>query len=49
MTTFATALIPISSPRGWIVPRAVVVIEAATAIVILDRLIESEKNKNLDF
>ena len=32
-----------------IVPRAVVVIEAATAIVILDRLMESQKNKNLDF
>ena len=30
-----------------IVPRAVVVIEAATAIVILDRLMESQKNKGL--
>ena len=30
-----------------IVPRAVVVIEAATAIVILDRLMESQKNRGL--
>ena len=39
ITTLAPARIPSSLPLGWIVPRAVVVLECMTALTVLDAML----------